>query len=59
LVRPATKRERGRSTSPLLRPLRQIIESVNTTLKTQLDLERTGEEHLVAYSNGFSSISWP
>jgi hypothetical protein len=42
LVRPATKRERGRATSPLLKPLRQIIESVNATLKTQLDLERHG-----------------
>jgi hypothetical protein len=42
LVRPATRRERGRSTSPFLKPLRQIIESVNATLKTQLDLERHG-----------------
>jgi hypothetical protein len=42
LVRPATKRERNRTTSPLLKPLRQLIESVNSTLKTQLDLERHG-----------------
>jgi hypothetical protein len=42
LVRPATKREPNRSTSPLLKPLRQLIESVNATLKTQLDLERHG-----------------
>lgn len=42
LLRPSTKRERGRATSPFLKPLRQIIESVNATLKTQLDLERHG-----------------
>jgi hypothetical protein len=42
LVRPAMKRERNRKTSPLLKPLRQLIESVNATLKCQLDLERHG-----------------
>ena len=42
LIRPAHKRDRGRVTSPLLKPLRQLIESVNATLKTQLDLERHG-----------------
>lgn len=42
LVRPATKRERNRKTTPLIKPLRQLIESVNATLKTQLDLERHG-----------------
>jgi hypothetical protein len=42
LVRPAMARERHRATTPLLKPLRQLIESVNATLKTQLDLERHG-----------------
>ena len=42
LVRPAHGRERNRTTSPLLKPFRQLIESVNATLKTQLDLERHG-----------------
>jgi hypothetical protein len=42
LVRPATKREHGRATSPFLKPMRQIIEWVNAILKTQLDLERHG-----------------
>jgi hypothetical protein len=42
LIRPAHRRERNRSTSPLLKPLRQLIESVNATLKIQLDLERHG-----------------
>jgi hypothetical protein len=42
LLRPAHKSDRAKSTSPLLKPLRQLIESVNATLKTQLDLERHG-----------------
>lgn len=42
LVRPARKDERPRPGARFLRPLRQIIESVNDTLKGQLDLERHG-----------------
>lgn len=42
LIRPAHGRERNRTTSPFLKPLRQLIESVNATLKIQLDLERHG-----------------
>jgi hypothetical protein len=42
LLRPAFKRERPRPGARLLKPLRQIIESVNDTLKGQLDLERHG-----------------
>ena len=42
LIRPATKTERPRPGRRFLRPFRQIIESVNNTLKTQLDLERHG-----------------
>ena len=42
-ARPTRPQERsGPHTSPLLKPLRQLIESVNATLKTQLDLERHG-----------------
>ena len=40
LIRPATKTEPPRPGRQFLRPLRQIIESVNSTLKTQLSLER-------------------
>ncbi|GAA3760856.1 IS982 family transposase [Salinactinospora qingdaonensis] len=40
LLRPARKGEAPRPGSPLFRPLRQIIESVNETFKGQLDLER-------------------
>jgi hypothetical protein len=42
LMRPAHGRDRGRNSSPLLKPFRQLIESVNATLKVQLDLERHG-----------------
>ena len=40
LIRPATKTEPDRPGQKFLRPLRQIIESVNQTLKAQLSLER-------------------
>lgn len=40
LIRPAFKTEPARPGQRFLRPLRQIIESINQTLKAQLDLER-------------------
>lgn len=42
LIRPATKTEKPRPLQRFLKPFRQIIESVNQTLKAQLDLERHG-----------------
>lgn len=42
LIRPAMKGEAPRPNHRFLRPFRQIIESVNQTLKAQLDLERHG-----------------
>jgi hypothetical protein len=42
LLRPVRKGEPRRSGQQLLRPLRQVIESVNQTLKAQLDLEGHG-----------------
>ncbi|MEA2001806.1 MAG: IS982 family transposase [Actinomycetota bacterium] len=42
LIRPAYKNEKPRPLQRFLRPFRQIIESVNQTLKAQLDLERHG-----------------
>ena len=42
LLRPARKGEPVTATAPLFKPLRQVIESVNDTLKGQLDLERHG-----------------
>lgn len=40
LIRPAFKTEAARPGHRFLRPFRQIIESINQTLKAQLDLER-------------------
>jgi hypothetical protein len=40
LIRPAFKTEAPRPGQRFLRPFRQIIESINQTLKAQLDLER-------------------
>ena len=42
LIRPAAKAEPPRPGRRFLKPLRQIIESVNQTLKAQLGLERHG-----------------
>jgi hypothetical protein len=42
LIRPTFGNETPRPHQRLLRPFRQIIESVNQTLKAQLDLERHG-----------------
>jgi hypothetical protein len=42
LLRPARKGEPQRPGAQLFKPLRQLIESVNDTLKGQLDLERHG-----------------
>jgi hypothetical protein len=42
LLRPARKGEPERAGSHLFKPLRQLIESVNDTLKGQLDLEQHG-----------------
>lgn len=42
LLRPARQGEAQRAGSRFFKPLRQIIESINETLKAQLDLERHG-----------------
>lgn len=42
LLRPSFKRERKRKGEGLLKSVRQLIESVNDTLKGQLDLEQHG-----------------
>ena len=41
-VRPAMAGEQPRPGAELLKPFRQIIESINDTLKGQLDLQRHG-----------------
>jgi len=42
LIRPARRNERQRRGAPQLKPLRQIIESINATLKSKLSLEHHG-----------------
>jgi hypothetical protein len=42
LLRPSRKDETARSGEPMLKKVRQLIESVNDTLKGQLDLEQHG-----------------
>jgi hypothetical protein len=42
LLRPSRKREKTRYGEPMLKKVRQLIESVNDTLKGQLDLEGHG-----------------
>jgi hypothetical protein len=42
LLRPSFKREKKRKGESLLKSARQLIESVNDTLKGQLDLEQHG-----------------
>ena len=43
LLRPAMRGEEPRPGARFLKPLRQVIESVNDTLKGQLDLEHRGD----------------
>ena len=42
LLRPARKGEKPRPGQRFFKPLRQVIESINATFKSQLDLERHG-----------------
>lgn len=42
LLRPSRKREKKRYGEPMLKKVRQLVESVNDTLKGQLDLEEHG-----------------
>jgi Transposase DDE domain len=60
VLRPAYKREAPRPGQGLFRPLRQLIESVNDTLKGQLDLERHGGRTIQGASpSGCCSGCWP
>jgi hypothetical protein len=42
VIRPSTRAEQTRPLQRFLKPFRQIIESINQTLKAQLDIERHG-----------------
>jgi hypothetical protein len=59
LLRPAYKGEVPRPGQALFKPLRQLIESVNDTLKGQLDLERHGGGPSRASPSECCSDSWP
>ncbi|MEV1004884.1 hypothetical protein [Nonomuraea sp. NPDC050202] len=52
LLRPARQGEPERPGAALFKPLRQSIESINQTLKSQLDLERHGGRSAVAHPHG-------
>jgi hypothetical protein len=58
LLRPARKGEARRTGQHLLKPLRQVIESVNWSFKGQLDLERHGGRTRRASSPGCWPGSW-
>jgi hypothetical protein len=47
LLRPARKGEKPHAEQDFFKPLRQIIESINNTLKAQLDLEPDGGRTIV------------
>jgi hypothetical protein len=57
LLRPTRKGERARAGAHLFKPLRQVIESINNTLKAQLDLERHGGTPPQAWLCACSSAS--
>ena len=59
LLRPVRKGEAKRAGQQLLKPLRQVIESVNWTFKGQLDLERHGGKTPGASSPGYWPASSP
>ncbi|GAA4382855.1 hypothetical protein GCM10023088_48930 [Actinomadura verrucosospora] len=59
LLRPSMRSEPDRPAEPLLKPVRRLIESVNDTLKGQLDLERHGGPPSRASRSESPSASWP
>ncbi|MFI2207264.1 transposase [Streptomyces sp. NPDC020192] len=61
LLRPSFKREKRRKGECLLKSVRQLIESVNDTLKGQLDLEQHGDAPSRVSPSGSPSGSsqWP
>ena len=60
LLRPARKGEKPRPGHRYFKPFRQVIESINNTLKTQLDLERHGgTDHRGASHREYCNASSP
>ena len=59
MLRPARKGEPDRPGARFFKPLRQIIESINDTLKGQLDLEHHGGRTPPASSSASCNASSP
>ncbi len=59
LLRPVRKGEAPRAGKQLFKPLRQVMESVNQTLKAQLDLEGHGGRTGQGISPASFTVSWP
>jgi Transposase DDE domain len=59
LLRPARKGEPDRPGARFLKPLRQVIESVNQTLKPSSTSSATAAAPRPGSSSGCSSASWP
>jgi hypothetical protein len=59
LLRPSKKNEKARLGEGELKAIRQLIESVNDTLKGQLDLERHGGRTCECVAVRVANASWP
>jgi len=59
LLRPARKGEKPRPGQRFFKPLRQVIESINQTLKGQLDLERHGGKSIAGVCARVAQRIWP
>ena len=59
LLRPARKGEKPRPGHRYFKPFRQVIESINNTLKTQLDLKRHGGRTIAASHREYCNASSP
>jgi hypothetical protein len=61
LLRPSRKREEQRYGEPMLKTVRQLIESVDDTLKGRLDLEEHGGQSIegVAIRIAQRVLRWP
>ena len=59
LLRPSYRNRAPRPGEHLLKPVRQLIESVNDTLKGQLDLEQHGGRTIDGVAPASPNASWP
>jgi hypothetical protein len=59
LLRPSKKTEQARSGEPLLKSVRQLIESVNDTLRDSLTWNSTADAPSKASRSASPNASWP